>query len=101
MPTARRPRRPRRLWTLRCAEAYGWLVGRNARGRRVAPVRRPEALDRYDGMWVAVLDGEVVIAEHTSHHLALKLHDMDHRKRRRAVVEYVRPSSDAYIVGAG
>jgi len=29
------------------------------------------------------------------------LHDMDHRKRHRTAVEYVRPSGDSYIVGAG
>jgi len=33
--------------------------------------------------------------------LALRLHDMDHRKRRRVVIEYVRPTTDSYIVGAG
>ncbi|HEV7719724.1 MAG TPA: hypothetical protein VGO60_00480 [Iamia sp.] len=62
---------------------------------------RPAGLDRYADMWVAVVDGEVVAAEPTSHALALKLHDMDHRKRRRAVTEYVRPTGDAFIVGAG
>jgi hypothetical protein len=45
--------------------------------------------------------GPVVAAAETSHSLALKLHDMDHRKRRRVVVEYVRPTTDSYIVGAG
>jgi hypothetical protein len=58
-------------------------------------------LDRFSGMWVAVIDGRVEVAEHTSQRLALKLRDMDHRKRRRAVVEYVRPTADSYIVGVG
>jgi hypothetical protein len=52
-------------------------------------------------MWVAVVDGEVVAAARTSHALAVKLHDMDHRQRRKAVVEFVRPTTDAYIIGAG
>jgi hypothetical protein len=52
-------------------------------------------------MWVAVSDGAVVAAAPTSHRLALTLHDMDHRKRHRVVVQYVRPATDAYIVGVG
>jgi hypothetical protein len=68
---------------------------------RFAPVSRPQELMRFVGMWVAVLDGKVIAAEPTSHSLAVKLHDMDHRKRRRAVVEYVGPATDSYIVGAG
>lgn len=71
------------------------------RRRKVAPVPRPEMLERYAGMWVAVIDDEVVAAEQTSHALALTLHGMDHRKRRKAIVEFVRPATDSYIVGAG
>jgi hypothetical protein len=58
-------------------------------------------LQRFEGMWVAVIDDEVVAAEHTSHKLAQRLHGMDHRKRDRAVVEFVRPTGDSYIVGVG
>jgi hypothetical protein len=43
----------------------------------------------------------VVAAEETSHRLALTLDRMDHRKRRRAVVEYVHPTADSYIVFTG
>ncbi|MEX2548404.1 MAG: hypothetical protein WD830_11570 [Chloroflexota bacterium] len=68
---------------------------------QVAPIPRPEFLQRFEGMWVAVLDGKVVAAELTSHGLAQKLHDMDHKKRRRVVVEFVRPTTDSYIVGVG
>jgi hypothetical protein len=50
-------------------------------------------------MWVAVIDATVVDAAHTSHQLALQLHKMDHRRRERVVIEYVRPTGDAYIVG--
>jgi len=53
------------------------------------------------GKWVGVIDDEVVAAAETSHQLALKLHDMDHRRRQRVVVEYVRPNADTYIVGVG
>lgn len=68
---------------------------------KVPPIPRPAELARFEGMWVAVIDGHVQVAEHTSQRLALKLHEMDHRKRRRAVIEFVRPSSSSYIVGVG
>jgi hypothetical protein len=68
---------------------------------RFRPLPRPDDLDRFEGFWVAVVDGKVVVAAPTSHELALKLHDMDHVKRARAVLEFVRPRTDAYIVGAG
>jgi hypothetical protein len=58
-------------------------------------------LEKFAGLWVAVIDDEVVAAEQTSHALALKLHAMDHLKRRKAVVQFVRPATDGYIVGAG
>jgi hypothetical protein len=52
-------------------------------------------------MWVLVVDGEVIAAEPTSRALADRVRRMDHGKRARAVMEYVRPASDAYIVGVG
>ena len=64
-------------------------------------VRRKDSLAGLEGKWVAVIDGEVIQAAGTSHELALQLHGMDHRRRARVVVEYVRPASDAYIVGVG
>ena len=68
---------------------------------RIPPVPRPANLSIYEGMWVAVVNGEVVAADGSSNGLALELRRMDHRKRDRAVVEYVRPRTDAYIVGLG
>lgn len=76
-------------------------MGIARRGTPAAPVPRPANLDAFVGMWVVVVDGEVVAAEPTSRDLAYRLHQMDHRKRARAVMEYVRPTSDAYIVGVG
>lgn len=67
----------------------------------VGPVPKPNDLDRFEDMWVAVIDGEVIAAEPTSHALAMTLLRMDHRRRERAVVQYVRPASDSYIVGVG
>ena len=68
---------------------------------KVPPVRRPPALDGLEGKWVARVGDEVIAAADTSRELALVLHRLDHRKRDGAVVEYVRPSSDAFIVGLG
>ena len=67
----------------------------------VQPLPRPRSLDAFENMWVAVVDGKVAQAAESSHDLALKLHDMDHRRRGRAVIRFVRPTSDSYIVGAG
>jgi hypothetical protein len=64
-------------------------------------MKRPATLETYQGLWVGVIDEEVVAAESTSHALALTLHRMDYRRRRRVVVEFVRPQTDSYIVGVG
>lgn len=88
-------------WLAAVRRGYRHSVTHVPDGALVAPLPRPSELDRFEGMWVAVVDDEVVAAEHTSHKLALKLHTMDHRKRDRATVEYVRPTGDSYIVGVG
>jgi hypothetical protein len=69
-------------------------------GKRAVGPARPD-LSSYEGLWVAILDGQVIDAGETSHTLALRLREMDHRKRHGAVVEFVRPTVDSYIVGAG
>lgn len=65
------------------------------------PIPRPSALDSYVGMWVAVESGEVIAADSTSRGLAFVLHKMTDAARRAAIIEYVRPSTDGYVVGAG
>lgn len=70
-------------------------------GRRLAPVRRPEALEAFMGKWVAVEAGDVIAVADSSKALAYKLHKLDHQRRARATIEFVRPNSDAFIVGAG
>ena len=67
----------------------------------LAPIPRSPNLEKYSGYWVALVDGTVVAAEPTSHELAFKLSDMAHFKHQRLSIEYVRPSSDAYVVGVG
>jgi hypothetical protein len=90
-----------RRWVSGLVPGYRRAVPDGQAARRVAPIPKPADLDRFAGMWVAVVDGEVVATEHTSHRLAVKLREMDHRRRKRATVEYVRPASDSYIIGVG
>ena len=84
-------------WWKRVIPGYG----ANVQPVRFKPEPRPGNLVGLEGRWVAVLDGTVVQAAETSHELALMLHGMDHRRRSRVVVEFVRPDTDAYIVGVG
>lgn len=90
-----------RRWWARLRAGYVQTMGQPESTRRIAPQPRPKELNDFVGKWVAVVDGEVVAAADSSHQLALRLHDMDHRRRARVVVEYVRPASDSYIVGVG
>jgi len=88
-----------RRWLGRVGHRYREAV---APQREAVPaVPRPAELDRYENLWVALIDGVVEAAEETSHKLALKLYEMDPKRRERAIVEFVRPTSDSYIVGAG
>ncbi len=96
-----RPARSVRRWLRRSRRGYRGVVGNSRPQQRLAPIPRPAGLEQYAGMWVAVIAGEVVAAEETSRALAFRLHQMDHLKRRRAVMEYVRPTAAAYVVGAG
>ena len=52
-------------------------------------------------MWVARIGDAVIAVAATSRDLAHALHMMEQRERAEAVMEYVRPPSDAFIVGAG
>jgi hypothetical protein len=89
-------------WSAKVLSRYRRAMGGAApEAPRVAPLPRATELDRFEGMWVAVIDGQVQAAEHSSQKLAMRLHQMDHRKRRRAVVEFVRPTTDSYIIGVG
>lgn len=78
--------------------------------RRMAIHRRPSEpmrplpylreLDRYVGKWVAVKDGHVVTFADTSTELALRLRELG-ADGRGAVMQFVRPEADSYIVGVG
>ena len=67
---------------------------------RIAPQPFLEAKAPFEGMWVAVHNGKVVAAEHSSRELVFRLQKMG-PSVSDAVIEYVRPASDGYIVGVG
>jgi hypothetical protein len=88
-----------RRWLDRLGHRY--REGVAPQRQAVPAVPRPAELDSYENLWVALIDGVVAAAEETSHKLALKLYEMDPKRRERAIVEFVRPTADSYIVGAG
>lgn len=71
------------------------------RTRRVPPVPRPRELEGFDGQWVAVAGHEVVASAETSHELASKVRGKTPDQLRGIVIQYVRPKTDSYLVGAG
>ena len=90
-----------RSWWLHHTSGYRTPVSEPQRPPRVAALPRPPEFNELQGMWIAVAESEIVAVAETSHQLALKLHEMDHRKLRQVVIEFVRATTDSYIVGAG
>ncbi len=68
--------------------------------RQMEPEHRPPDLDRWRGLWVAMLDGEVVAAANSSRELVVEVDKLGERGRN-AVARFVAPPPDAYIVGVG
>lgn len=87
---------------------YRWCKQRYA--ARMGLARQPERefdfehradnLDTFENCWVATKDGEIIAAAESSTALAYKIREMGPRARG-CVMQYVRPSTDAYIVGVG
>lgn len=75
--------------------------GRRA-GERIAmePERRLADLDEWVGLWVAVKDGKVIAAAHSSRELVPKLAEMG-PAGRGAVAQFVPRPSDTIVVGVG
>lgn len=65
----------------------------------IQPVRHLPELDRYIGKWVAVKDGHVLTYADSSTELAVRLRQRG--DSRGAVVQFVQPEVDAYVVGVG
>lgn len=66
----------------------------------VRATRHLSELDRYIGKWVAVKEHHVIAFGDTSSDLALKVRDLGD-KGRGAVMQFVQPTADAFIVGVG
>jgi hypothetical protein len=74
---------------------------KSARERKpVEPQRRLPDLDRWEGLWVAVKDGEVIAAGNSSNELVRTLVGMG-PAGRGAVAQYVPRRSDTIVVGVG
>jgi hypothetical protein len=67
---------------------------------RIRSLPRPAGLDRWVNHWVATKGDEVIAAAATSRELAYRLREMGDAGRG-AVMQFVHPDSDAYVVGAG
>jgi hypothetical protein len=74
-------------------------MGRGAR-RKVEPERRPEGIDRWAGLWVAVLDGKVIAAEESSLNLVATVRRMG-PSAAGAVAQYVPRRTDDIVIGVG
>jgi len=68
---------------------------------KLPPVPRPVTLDGHEGEWVARRGDKVIASADSSRDLVVVLHQLDLEEREGAVIEFVRPTSDTYVVGAG
>jgi hypothetical protein len=68
--------------------------------KALEPERRLPDLDDWAGLWVAVKDGKVIAAAHSSRELVPKLVEMG-PAGRGAVAQYVPRRSDTIVVGVG
>lgn len=85
------------LWRVLRAPGYAAGMGRL---RRVEPERRPEGLDDWVGMWVAIKDGQVVAAAHNSRDLVPMVRSKG-AAAAGAVAQYVPQRSDDVVIGVG
>lgn len=67
---------------------------------KVEPVRRPEGLDRWSGLWVAIKNGEVIAVADSSLALVPKVREMG-PKGAGAVAQFVAPRSLDIVIGVG
>lgn len=85
------------LW--RVARATRYLHGMG-KPRRQEPERRLPVLDDWEGYWVAVKDGDVIAAAHSSRELVRQLVEMGPRAQD-AIAQFVPPRSDTIVIGVG
>lgn len=91
-----------RTWRVALLRAYPFAMGiaRKHTGRRFHPVPATPGLAMYEGLWVAVLDGEVVAAAATTRELVRMLADLG-PKVRGATMQRVPHPEQGLLVGMG
>lgn len=65
------------------------------------PVPRLVTLDGHEGEWVGRRGDRVIASADSSRDLVVVLHQLDLEEREEVVIEFVRPTSEAFIVNAG
>ena len=73
-------------------------MGRGA-PKRVEPERRPEGIDRWAGLWVAVKDGKVIAAAESSRELVAAVRRGP--SAAGAVAQYVPQRTEDIVIGVG
>lgn len=87
------------LTALSCRYAGGMPIARRP-SKEIHPVPHLPELDRFVGRWVAVKDRRVIASAGSSSELAGTLLKLG-GDGRGAVMQFVRPEADAFIVGVG
>jgi hypothetical protein len=77
-----------------------WRYPRGMATHAVEPVRRPDFLDNWVGMWIAVKDGEVIAAAYNSRELVPMVREKG-KAGEGAVAQFVPPRSEDIVIGVG
>lgn len=70
------------------------------RRRKVEPERRPEGIDRWAGLWVAVKDGAVIAAAERSRDLVVMVRSKG-PAAAGAVAQFVPHHTEDIVIGVG
>lgn len=88
-------------WRLSLGHAYSQrVVARKNNDAQFAPVPAPASLRDYEGLWVAVLNGKVIAAAHTSRELVRELAKIG-PEGRGATMQRVPTRERGLLVGLG
>jgi uncharacterized protein DUF5678 len=91
---------PRQPWRVRMKILYFRGMGKRRAPREIEPVRLLPGLDQYEGLWVAVKDGEVVAAARNSRDLVPEVKKLG-PAGEGAVAQFVPPYSEEIVIGVG
>jgi hypothetical protein len=75
-------------------------MGKRGARREIEPVPLPAGLEQWEGLWVAVKDGDVVAAAHNSRDLVVEVRKLG-AAGERAVAQFVPPRSEEIVIGVG